>query len=202
MVERFNNIDKLIETDLLYGLIKNRYIVFIWKGRDYKMGRYKKIIRAVLLVCIIMWLGVIYSFSAKNGVSSSACSGGITKKVLKVIYPSYVNKDAETREKIIEKTNYYIRKTAHFGEYAILAVLITFFLLTFNMGFISAIIFTAAVCMAMAAGDEIHQMFVDGRSPQIKDVCIDTCGACAGAVFAAGVCYAGKIIYNRKRKEV
>ena len=70
------------------------------------------------------------------------------------------------------------------------------------MGFISAIILTAALCMAMAAGDEIHQMFVDGRSPQIKDVCIDTCGACAGAVFAAAVCKAGKIIYNRKRKDV
>lgn len=45
-------------------------------------------------------------------------------------------------------------------------------------------------------------MFVDGRSPQIKDVCIDTCGAFAGAAFATVVGNAGKIIYNRKRKEV
>lgn len=166
------------------------------------MGRYKKVIRYMLFVCIVLWLAVIYSFSAKNGVSSSNYSGGITKKVLKIIYPSYEHKDVRTKKIIFQKTNFYIRKTAHFAEYAILAVLVTFFLLTFNMGFISAIIFTVALCCAFAAGDEIHQMFVKGRSPQMKDVILDTIGALAGSVFAS---LAVRIVFevcNKNRKEV
>ena len=47
-----------------------------------------------------------------------------------------------------------------------------------------------------ACTDEIHQLFVPGRSGEIKDVCIDTCGAFIGALIVYGI---SKISKNRKK---
>ena len=49
-----------------------------------------------------------------------------------------------------------------------------------------------------AASDELHQKFVDGRSAEIRDVCIDTCGVILGILL---VILAGKIIKNIKKKK-
>ena len=38
-----------------------------------------------------------------------------------------------------------------------------------------------------AAGDEFHQMFTGGRSPQVRDVCIDSSGAAVGCLIAMAV---------------
>ena len=35
-----------------------------------------------------------------------------------------------------------------------------------------------------AASDEFHQMFTGGRSPQVRDVCIDSSGAAVGCLLA------------------
>lgn len=39
--------------------------------------------------------------------------------------------------------------------------------------------------------DELHQKFVNGRSAEIRDVCIDTCGVILGILL---VILVGKII--------
>ena len=49
-----------------------------------------------------------------------------------------------------------------------------------------------------AASDELHQKFVDGRSAEIRDVCIDTCGVILGILL---VILAVKIIKNIKTKK-
>ena len=55
----------------------------------------------------------------------------------------------------------------------------------------------AALALALAAGygitDEIHQMFVPGRSAELKDVYADALGAAAGI----GACWAWGIIWPR-----
>lgn len=45
------------------------------------------------------------------------------------------------------------------------------------------------ICMLYACSDEIHQLFVSGRSGKVLDVCIDTFGSLMG-IF----------IYNKLRK--
>ena len=39
------------------------------------------------------------------------------------------------------------------------------------------------ICLVYAVSDEIHQGFVDGRTPKVLDVGIDTLGGLAGAGF-------------------
>ena len=47
--------------------------------------------------------------------------------------------------------------------------------------------------MVYASSDEIHQIFVSGRSGNIKDVIIDTCGSYLGIFFTY-------TIYSKNRK--
>ncbi len=54
------------------------------------------------------------------------------------------------------------------------------------------------ICLIYAATDELHQGFVDGRSPKVMDVIIDTIGGLAGA----GVIIVLWIIFRRKNERV
>lgn len=45
-----------------------------------------------------------------------------------------------------------------------------------------------AFCVAFACSDEFHQVFVDGRSAQIFDVCVDAAGALLGLALLFAFC--------------
>ena len=70
---------------------------------------------------------------------------------------------------------YFIRKLAHFTIYALLGFN-TFYMYK-NYGIKHYALCALITCVLYACSDEWHQSFISGRSPQIKDVCIDTCGA-------------------------
>jgi VanZ family protein len=75
-----------------------------------------------------------------------------------------------------------LRKLAHIIEYAILAALLWRAMrgtLTATRTFaITALVLFASVLFA--ASDEFHQCFVPARTPSVRDVMIDTCGAAIG----------------------
>ena len=139
--------------------------------------------RVIYGILAILWMGIIYSFSAKTGTQSAGTSGGVTRLLLNIFYPQYNDLPYDMSVRIFETCHFVIRKLAHFTEYAILAELVMLFAATFTdngvitwkTGFIIVLL-----CGLYAAGDEFHQMFVGGRSPQIRDVIIDTLGALTG----------------------
>ena len=140
----------------------------------------KRIIYGILT---LVWMYVIYSFSAKTGNESADTSGGITRLLLNMFYPQYNDFPHEVSVKIFETCDFVIRKLAHFTEYAILAEFVMLFAVTFteeNTLSWKQGIMLAACCGLFAAGDEFHQMFVGGRSPQVREVVIDTVGAMTG----------------------
>ena len=69
-----------------------------------------------------------------------------------------------------------IRKLAHFIEYFILGILVTNFITRYDKKIIIAIL----LCIIYATSDEIHQIFVPGRSCQIIDIMIDSLGSIMG----------------------
>ncbi len=88
----------------------------------------------------------------------------------------------EEQYAIAEKMEFPIRKSAHALEYAMLGFLLTgAFYTAFwkKKNFFYPWIFT--VCYA--ATDEFHQLFVPGRSGQLRDVCIDATGAFVGVLI-------------------
>ena len=69
-----------------------------------------------------------------------------------------------------------IRKLAHFIEYFILGILVINFITRYDKKIIIAIL----LCIIYATSDEIHQIFVTGRSCQITDIMIDSLGSIMG----------------------
>jgi VanZ family protein len=138
----------------------------------------KKIIYGLL---IILWMMVIFNFSNSNGISSDSLSRKLINKIV-LVYEGITDNDVDN-EYYMDKLDYPVRKFAHFTEYGILAFLICEFVLCFDMLYYG--IFTILCSFLYAMSDEFHQLFIVGRSGQIKDVFIDT----FGAIFVVFIIY-------------
>lgn len=134
--------------------------------------------KLVKLILIVLWMGLIFSFSQEDGTKSTSKSD----KVILKIYKSF-NKEKLTekeQKEIIDKFVFPIRKAAHFSEYLILGILIISFISEFKALEIKYLILAIFISMLYAISDEIHQLFVSGRSARVFDVVIDTLGATTG----------------------
>ena len=87
-------------------------------------------VRIILIALIIWWMTVIFGFSAEDGQQSQSFSDRITIKVVKVIYPDYDSLTLASQKMHFNKISFLVRKTGHFGEYAILGILWSVFLLS------------------------------------------------------------------------
>lgn len=163
-------------------------------------------VRVILITLIIFWMSVIFGFSSDNGDESRSISDRITIEVIHIIQPDYESFDLQVRQKLFDRVSFVVRKTGHFGEYGILGLLLSDFWLTFEKirerkkSALKMVMLATAVCMIYAVTDEFHQGFVDGRSPKVMDVCIDTAGGFVGAGFL--MIFWFLISRKRRRNEV
>lgn len=123
----------------------------------------------------------IFKFSNQNGEDSS----DLSRKVASIMIVG-------EKMELIEP---YIRKIAHLLEYAVGGILFLAMFLTYEMSDRKRMIGSLIIGMEYAALDEIHQLFIDGRAGQVKDVLIDTIGVAIGICFLM-ICY--KIRQKRK----
>ena len=82
-----------------------------------------------------------------------------------------------------EQLSYMILKSAHFFEYAVLAVLIRSLLHCYRYTWMNRIIYALFMVLLCAILDEYFQSFVDGRNSSVKDILIDFSGAIVGCLF-------------------
>lgn len=129
----------------------------------------KKIItiRVIIIILIILWMGMVFGFSSQNSDESSSLSLKVAK---------WFTDDTQMQH-ILEP---YIRKTAHFLEYGLGGILFFSLFLTFKIKDKNKIIFSGLSGFVYAITDELHQLFVSGRSGKLADVCIDTLGVITG----------------------
>lgn len=139
------------------------------------------LIISVILAAISMI--VIFSFSSQNSIDTNSVSHEVTSKLAEKVFSGYAQLSPDTQIIMTEQLNLFVRKTAHFSLYFILGFMTAsaFFLVTckYKKSFLSA----ALVCFAYGSLDEIHQMFVPGRTPLVRDVIIDTAGGVCGIIF-------------------
>ena len=78
-------------------------------------------------------------------------------------------------------------RIAHFGEYFLLMLLVTFALTAFDPDRIlpRTLLAAGGLSFAWAVLDEVHQSFVPGRFPSLKDVAFDVIGIVAAAMLMA-----------------
>lgn len=144
----------------------------------------KHITRAVALLCTLLWIAFIFSNSLDSGAESSAKSSTVHEVV------NQVASSLGATEEIPEKA---IRTSAHFTEFAALAVLLSLDLaLFFSLPPRRALsrrhfwlFLSLPIALAIAAIDEIIQSFSPGRACQFLDVLVDGAGALCGALFFA-----------------
>lgn len=122
------------------------------------------------LLCLL-WMAVIFWFSAMPGEVSSEQSGTVVELLLAML--SFIGIRAESLD--LSLISLLVRKAAHMTEYAVL-----FFLLRRALRLSGARrpgLMALPLCVLYAAGDEFHQSFTEGRGPSPVDVCIDGAGA-------------------------
>ena len=144
-------------------------------------------------ILAVVWMGVIFLFSsqpAEQSTDTSHCAG---RMIGSIIIWDFEQWSPEEQENFAEKIDLGVRKTAHAMEYAFLCFLI--FMTFHSCGLTGKRCFGIALLMTAgyAVTDEIHQLFVPGRSGRILDILIDS----AGAVVGAG---AGNILVSIKKK--
>lgn len=132
---------------------------------------------AVFMMIVIFW------FSSKTGLESDGTSNPVATAILNLIECIFGEFDVNQHELWQEQLNFIVRKAAHMIEYAVLAMMIglgCFQNLLRGRWMLLLPFFGSAV---YAATDEIHQLFVEGRSGKITDVFIDSVGSLIGCLF-------------------
>lgn len=133
---------------------------------------------------------LIFSFSAQTGEVSGALSYKVSYKIVEV--KSEVMHEGKSYDELYyeaEKIQFYVRKAAHMTEYFLLAVAISFPLYVYRIRGIWLFMLAGVFCVAFAGLDEYHQSFVSGRTPAIRDVCIDSSGALIGIILVQLFCW-------------
>ena len=141
----------------------------------------------------------IFYMSAKPADESDELSYGVVYQIIGFVVPGYDQMPYDDQLYWQKTLNYPVRKTAHFLEYALLGALM------FNMlfqitracnrmfgpdtrnGLLKIGAGAWALSTIYACTDEVHQLFVLGRTGKITDVLIDSCGVLLGVLVAFAI---------------
>jgi len=89
-----------------------------------------------------------------------------------------------------DSAGFAVRKCAHFTEYLVLGGSAMLLFSEMRLGGLIA----WAVGAAYAVTDEFHQIFVAGRSCEVRDMCIDAAGVLCGVLVIA--------VWRRRKKSI
>mgnify|MGYP001061325517 FL=1 len=137
--------------------------------------------KLILWILIFIWMITIFMFSAQNGDESSELSQGFLRTFILRFTPDNISED------IVNMMEYIIRKCAHMTEYAVFGILVFYQIKLYRLfeKEWNRIVMAVICVMIYASTDEIHQLFVGGRSGRFTDVLIDTAGGFIGILAAA-----------------
>lgn len=136
----------------------------------------KKNIKIILLV---FWMALIFFLSAQIANDSTET----TNFVIDILYKLYKGLNIGDLS-VLDFTEIVfkpVRKLAHFGEFAILGILMYLNVKEYKKN--RVVLFALVLSALYALSDEIHQIFVPGRACTFVDMCIDTSGALIGILL-------------------
>lgn len=120
------------------------------------MQKHRTLEQLMFWLPTLIWMTVIFSFSAQPALHVSPVSW----------------------------QDFVLKKTAHFTEYFILALLFDHSLRhTTRFSQRNRLIFTIIFVVLYASSDELHQLFIATRDGRVRDVVIDILGGCTGLIF-------------------
>lgn len=134
--------------------------------------------KKISIIFLFLWLAVIFMFSHQEADKSSKLSDTFIYRNVELITKVFnIKIDDTNKEMILTKYTTIVRKSAHFIVYLILGILMINVVRFYSK---KIIIYSLLYCLIYALSDEIHQMFIVGRSGELRDVLIDFMGSTIG----------------------
>jgi VanZ family protein len=130
--------------------------------------------RIIKLLLLLFWMGVIFYFSSQNGETSEELSDSL----LSPFY--FLYKGPLSLLRFLRRYGVYIRKAAHFCEYALLGILMHLSISEYKK---DAAGLSLLLSSLYAVSDEVHQLFVSERAFGLLDILIDSLGAAFGILL-------------------
>ncbi|OUS69962.1 hypothetical protein B1748_29975 [Paenibacillus sp. MY03] len=135
---------------------------------------------------VLVWMAVIIGFSNQQASDSNALSSGLSDAIATTIRVMLPGLELDAGE-----LNHVVRKLAHGLIYLVLGMLVLGTLTKLGVRGGRGVAITLLVCVLFAVSDELHQLFVSGRSGQASDVIIDSIGASIGILLFKGAARIG-----------
>lgn len=169
----------------------------ISNDKDKRIGEIvTTVVAAILLLALYR---VIFNFSAQDAEQSGSLSMRISESAVRFL-SSFAGRGwtQAYKEDLAMYFEHPIRKLAHFGEYACMAVLTYLVWSPWLKQRKKLYLLVVLWVFVSGACDEFHQLFVPGRYCSFADVCLDT----GGGVFGLLICLAAhRIRMNRKKSQ-
>lgn len=137
-------------------------------------------IRKILYITLVItWMIIVFNFSGQQGTGSSNTSKKVTTFIVNVLdVGKHMNED--TKQEIVQNLEPFIRKLAHYTIYIIGGILLANLANAYGLVTKKVVYTSGIIGVIYAASDEIHQLFINGRSGKIEDVIIDSIGIFTG----------------------
>lgn len=135
----------------------------------------------IALTALVSLVALAYYFSSQPAMISRVQSGSVLE-----LFKSFGFENM---------TMHFVRKLAHFTLFGTIGGA---FAIALSFKFAGFHLFGLSFAFGSIAGafDELHQMFVPGRGPQIKDVMIDSAGSFVGAMIICTLIY----VYKKQKQ--
>ena len=143
------------------------------------------------LLILLLWMGLIFFFSAQPAPESEETSNLVAEIVYKIYSFIMAGGIHLSQSEFMARYIQPIRKLAHFSEFMILSILIFINVIEYRKKNIYLTSFALAVLYAVS--DEIHQLFVENRYCSVYDTAIDAAGCLLGII----ICH---LFYERWKK--
>ncbi|MEK5079760.1 VanZ family protein [Solibacillus sp. FSL W7-1436] len=136
---------------------------------------------------VILWMMLIFYFSQQPVFDSRDLSSNITTQLIEIVEKVTPLENVEKKQ-----VHHLVRKYAHFTIYFFLGIFALLALKLTGLKHSLSAIIALVLCMIYAVTDEYHQLFVEGRGAQLKDIFIDWAGAATGITVATLLGLIGK----------
>ncbi len=156
--------------------------------------------RTVSILLLCLWMAVIFYMSAEPASVSTETSSEIIKQIASAVNPKYDSLSKAEQDSIIESWQHIVRKSAHFLEYVVLGVLSANAVRSLRLKKAFRYAIPPIFAALYAVSDEVHQIFVPGRSCELKDVAIDTAGGIVGCAVFFALMWLAKRVHTYKTR--
>lgn len=169
------------------------------------MNKTRRLIFLIIsAIATLAVMATIFYFSNQGGEASSEASNSTGSVILEILHIEVP--EGESPDTVPIVFSFTIRSLAHILLFSLLGVTgYLFFTAVFafrekrQFDSVYVALCALALCLIYACLDELHQMFIDGRSATFRDVGIDAIGFCFTIALCCIVAAVVKVLRGKRK---